>query len=90
MGTEGAVVELVDVDDLLARLVKRVERHSSYAEVMAEQSSSHLVRYDRSATVVEPSPSFRGANLSGLGAPGLGGDGGAASNPKRSPIQRTP
>ncbi|HEV2519161.1 MAG TPA: TldD/PmbA family protein [Thermoplasmata archaeon] len=61
---------LVDVDDLLGQLLKRIERHAPYAEVMAEETSSHLVRYDRSATVVEPSPSFRGAIFRGWGARG--------------------
>ncbi|HEV2165749.1 MAG TPA: hypothetical protein VGS23_02040, partial [Thermoplasmata archaeon] len=61
---------LAEVDDLLARLLRRVERHASYAEVMAEQRSSHLVRYDRSATVVEPSPGFRGAIFRAWGPKG--------------------
>ncbi|MCI4358250.1 MAG: TldD/PmbA family protein [Thermoplasmata archaeon] len=61
---------VVEVDDLLARLLHRIERHAPYAEVMAEETTSHLVRYDRSATVVEPSPGFRGAMFRAWGPKG--------------------
>jgi TldD protein len=59
-----------EVDDLLGRLLKKLERHTPYAEVMAEESSSDLVRYDRSATIVEPSPCFRGAVFRAWGSKG--------------------
>jgi TldD protein len=77
--------ELIDVDDLLASTLRRLEPLTPYAEGVAESSSGVNLRYDRSATSITPTPRLRGVVLrawgprgwveaagSGLGAPVLG------------------
>ncbi len=73
--------ELTELDDLLARLLRRIEPRTRYAEVMAQVSSGESIRHDRSSTVVQPGAEIRGAVFRAWGPRGWCEVGGSQLDP---------
>jgi TldD protein len=51
---------LADLDDRLAHLLRRIEPHTRYAELMAQTSQGQAFRLDRTTTSVQPSAEIQG------------------------------
>jgi TldD protein len=61
------MASLRDAEELLARAVQRLSPHTSYVEVLAQRSSGHEVRLDKSETSAGPDPRLEGAAIRAWG-----------------------